>query len=356
MKQLEQRNQMIIDAIIQKAQRLCPGSLALIGLYGSFATGKAHEKSDLDLLVLINDPQGFQLGRAFIQDDLMVGHDIYCTTWDSLEQDAEYTHPNISKLMDSKIVYCADPAYRKRLDALRQKVRNILESPLSKADFQKAEQLLREAEHCYGAALAAEELSEVRMQSGGTIYYLENALAMLNKTYFHLGTRHTCRELERLPLRPAGFTELIEAVLSAETRQDILAHLTRLLEETVRTFRKAECSLPVSQAAATAGNLCGTYEEMFSNWRCKLHTAALSGDRYLAFMSLVSMQAMLENIHSDVDIGHYDALSCYDPKDLAGTAAAFDHLLDRYLTEYEKAGISANRYPDIDTFLVDYLT
>lgn len=94
---------------------------------------------------------------------------------------------------------------------------------------------------------------------------------------------------------------------------------------------------------------------MFSNWRGKLHTAAVSGDRHLAFMSLVSMQAMLENIHSDVDIDRYDALSCYDPKDLAGTAAAFDQLLEHYLTEYEKAGISANCYQNIDTFLADYL-
>lgn len=39
MNSLEERNQKIIDAIIEKANIVCPGSLALIGIYGSFMTG-----------------------------------------------------------------------------------------------------------------------------------------------------------------------------------------------------------------------------------------------------------------------------------------------------------------------------
>ena len=105
---LEERNQKIIDAVIKKANIVCPGALALIEINGSFMTGDFYEKSDLDLLILINDDRGRQLGCAFIQDDLQVGHDIYCTTWKRLQKDARYEHPNISKLMDVKIVYCAD--------------------------------------------------------------------------------------------------------------------------------------------------------------------------------------------------------------------------------------------------------
>lgn len=70
MKSLEVRNQKIIEAVIEKAHRVCPESLAMIGIYGSFATGEFYEKSDLDLLVLINDNNGWQLGCTFIQDDL----------------------------------------------------------------------------------------------------------------------------------------------------------------------------------------------------------------------------------------------------------------------------------------------
>ena len=55
MTNLEERNQKIIDAVVKKANIVCPGALALIGIYGSFMTGGFHEKSDLDLLILIND-------------------------------------------------------------------------------------------------------------------------------------------------------------------------------------------------------------------------------------------------------------------------------------------------------------
>ena len=34
---------------------VCPGALAMIGVYGSMLTGDVHEKSDLDLLIVIND-------------------------------------------------------------------------------------------------------------------------------------------------------------------------------------------------------------------------------------------------------------------------------------------------------------
>lgn len=72
-------NQKIIDAVIEKAEKVCPDSLALIGVYGSAATGDVHEKSDLDLLILIQNDEGWQLGTGFILDDLKIGYDIYCT-------------------------------------------------------------------------------------------------------------------------------------------------------------------------------------------------------------------------------------------------------------------------------------
>ena len=98
-------NQKIIDAVIAKAEKVCPDSLALIGIYGSVATGDAYEKSDLDLLILIENDEGWQLGIGFILDDSNIGYDIYCTNWDGLKYDAECHHAQISKLMDSKIVY-----------------------------------------------------------------------------------------------------------------------------------------------------------------------------------------------------------------------------------------------------------
>ena len=189
MNELEIRNRKIIDAILEKEKRLCPGAIALIGIYGSFQTDDIHPLSDLDLLILINDDRGWQLGRTFIQDDLQVGHDIYCTSWESLRQDACYEHPNIAKLMDSRIVYCADEKYRAELQALRDQVQKKLSEPFGEADYQNADNELNKARSCYADAMTAEDLNEIRRFAGGVLYYAENALALLNKTYFQRGVR-----------------------------------------------------------------------------------------------------------------------------------------------------------------------
>lgn len=219
MNSLEIRNRKIIDAVIRKEQAVCPGAIALIGIYGSFQTGDIHPLSDLDLLILINDDRGWQLGKAFIQEDLGVGHDIYCTTRESLRQDAEYDHPHISKLMDAQIVYCADEKYRIELETLREQVRKKLAEPFGEEDYRKAEK----------------------------------------------------------------------------------------------------------------------------------------GDRHLAFMSLESLNEMLNDISSEVDIGTYDVLSAYEPGDLRKTADGFDRILRQYLKEYEKAGLRPARYADVDEFAAEYM-
>ena len=116
-------NQKIIDAVIEKAKQVCPGSLALIGVYGSVATGDEYEKSDLDLLILIQNDAGWKLATSFILDENKVGYDIYCTNWDWLKYDAECHHAQISKLMDSKILYIENQEAYEELCKLREQAK-----------------------------------------------------------------------------------------------------------------------------------------------------------------------------------------------------------------------------------------
>ena len=351
---LEERNQKIIDAVIKKADVMCPGTLALIGIYGSFMTGDFYEKSDLDLLIVINDDRGWQLGCAFIQDDLQVGHDIYCTTWEQLQNDAGYEHPNISKLMDAKIVYCADEKYKERLDTLRQKARGIMSAPFSEEDYTKAEKLLKEAEHGYTMAMISERKPEVLDGAGNVIYYVENAIAMLNKQYFHYGVKCACEELNAMQNRPEKLCDMIDDIISAASSEAVKERLTMLMKETTAVFSQVKATIAGQKKPVTLDTLTGTYEEMYSNWRNKMYAAAETGNRHLAFMSLISAHAMFSEIGNEVDIGRYDVLRGYDPQDLRKTAKAYDDILREYLKEYEKAGIQTKRYSDMDAFVHDY--
>lgn len=180
----------------------------------------------------------------------------------------------------------------KAFGAKREKVRHILCAPFSKEDLSKAKGWLKEAEHSYTLAMIAENMSEVRFQAGGVIYYVENAIAMLNKRYFRLGVKQAYEELEAMELKPEMFCELIEAVLLSDSAEAVKQHLTILVKETIGTFRKAEESISDKKAAVTKASLAGTYEEMYSNWRNKMYVAEMQNNKHLAFMSLVSLQAM----------------------------------------------------------------
>ena len=58
----EERNQKIIGAVIEKAKKVCPGSLALIGIYGSFLTGDEVLKK---LPELVKEPEDGSVARLY---------------------------------------------------------------------------------------------------------------------------------------------------------------------------------------------------------------------------------------------------------------------------------------------------
>lgn len=351
----EIRNQKIIDAVLEKEKALCPGAVALIGIYGSFLTGDVHPLSDLDLLILINDSRGWQLGTAFILDDLGVGHDIYCTDWESLRRDAEYQDPNIAKLMDSKIVYLADEKYLCELEALREQVRQKLAAPFCEKDCLKAENALKEALLCYASAMTSETLQNVRRHAGGVLYHAENAVAMLNKTYFRRGVRRRYEELAAMKKRPENLCELIDDVVTAGAVTALKECLTRLVRALTACFDQEKQAFMPAKKLPEAETLKGTYEEMYSNWHGKMQIAAQTNDRHLAFMSLCSLNEMIWDIRSENDIGPNDVLSVYDPGDLSKTAEGFDSVLKSYLREYRRLGLEAKTYPDTDAFIDAYL-
>lgn len=351
MTDLQQRNEKIIRAVIEKANRLCPGSLALVGVYGSFATGDFYEKSDLDLLILANDGRADALACAFIQDDLQIGHDLYCTTWEKLEQDAEYVHPYMAKLLDSKIVYCADASYAERLEGLRTRAREKMASPFLREDFLKAEVFLKEAEHYYVSAMVADTLSEMRAQAGGVIYCVENTVAMLNKTYFRYGVKRAYIELHKMEKKPENVCLMIEAAISADTREALGYALTVLISETARVLKAQGKGIAEKKPPASADALRGTYEEMYSNWRNKILFASEHEDRHLMFMSLCSTKSFLSEAAGET----YDTMGVYDPNDLQSTAAGYDAILEACRGEYRKVGLDVKHFADIDAFVKEYL-
>lgn len=339
-------NQKMIDAVIEKAKRVCPGSLALIGIYGSVATGDVHEKSDLDLLILIQNDEGWKLGSTFILDDNKVGYDIYCTNWDGLKFDAECHHAQLAKLMDSKIVYIENQEAYDKLCELREQTKRFL---ASEERMQRVHELMDKAKVCYANVNLQEKLGQVRMEAYGTMYYLMDAVMLFHGRYFKRGTKRMLDELSALPME-AVFVDNIRGIVASREISEIRTLLKSLLLYAESYMRQENKKEEPSEA------LSGTYEEMYSNWRNKVEEAAEQNNGYASFMNMCSLQYMLTGISSEVGIGVYNIMEEYNPDCLEDNVRLFDACLQRYEETCKATGVQIKRFSDVDAFVAEYLS
>ena len=338
-------NQKIIDAIIAKAEKVCPDSLALIGVYGSVATGDEYEKSDLDLLILIQDDEGWKLGTGFILDDSGVGYDIYCTNWDGLRYDAECHHAQISKLMESKIVYVKNQEAYDELCKLREQVKAFLES---EERFQRVHELIEKAKMSYADSHLHEELGQVRVDAFGVMYYLLDAIMLYHGTYFKRGVKRTFEELAALPIEEE-FSNNMRKISAGRDVSELRVLLKRLLlyvENHIRQEKRKE---------EPSEGLSGTYEEMYSNWRNKVEEAAAHKDVFSSFMNMCNFHYMFLDISSEFNIGTYNIMEEYNPDCLENNVRIYDKYLKKYEEVYKKSGITVKRFANVDEFVADYL-
>ena len=342
---MNDRNEKIIDAIIKKAEALCPDSLVLIGVYGSVATKDEYEKSDLDLMILINDENGQVLADGFILDDVDIGYDIYCTSWDMLEEDAQCDHAHLSKLFDSEIVYCKDKIALKRLDGIRRKAAELLASDKR---YEKADKAYSDAKKMLAEVYLTQSLSKARSCAGAAIEFIENAVMLYNGQYFKRGTKKALEELKQLGL-PFDPETRILAVIQAETVEKIRAGLTELF-----VLTDGYLQVPKKKESPSAENLRGTYEEMYSNWKNKMAEAAGRDDVYSSFMNLLSLQYMFHGIAECIAVDDFEIMDKFNPKNLRVNVDVFDQALNKYLAEYEKVGICPKHFENMTEFAEDY--
>ena len=351
-RKLEERNKRIIQAIIKKMEIICPGSVALIGIYGSFYSGDIHEKSDLDLLIIITDDRGWGLSSCFILDG--IGFDIYCSKWDSLEHMAEYHDPYCGNLIDLEIVYSLDKEAEERYDQLQKKLLKKLNSSLSAEDVEKAKGFLHKAESKYVDVMINNDIAKCRSASAQLLCYLEFSLYMLNKKIVKYGIKRIPEEIKGMEILPANFLELHNQIVFAETVQEMKESCTEIIKIMRNCFQGFEKSNH-EKSELSANGLRGTYEEIYSNWRNKMFYSATIDNAYLSYQTVASCQNFYDEMANDFAIKSINVIKDFSPSDLAKTAACFDIALAEYLKLYEQMNVDIISYKTIEEFEKGYL-
>lgn len=218
--ELFHKNEKLINMVIERAKRDFPEEIAMIGLTGSFRTGDFHDKSDLDLIIINNNNQGWDISSCFILGD--VGYDIYCTPWETrIEDQAALESPMNSSLIDLQVLYCAKPEYMEKFNAYRQRALDILAKPIGSECIGRAKKWLDSAKQEYANTLLAGDLGAVRLASGEVVYNLVNALASLNNTYFKRGLKRYLEDISTWQYLPGNFEAIYMDVINAKTMDEI---------------------------------------------------------------------------------------------------------------------------------------
>lgn len=350
--QLLDRNKRIIDAVVEKGKRVCPDAIDIIAVTGSFASGDYYERSDLDLLILINDDSGWKVAKCFILGD--TAHDLYCHTWRQLEHMAEYNNPHAIKLLQVDIVYARNEAVTQKYYELRRKLLNQLGSPLNRGSLSKIRKHYDSALNFLAQICMEDDYSKCRYLSAGLLIMVEYVVYMVNRSYIRHGIKGIPREILSLDKLPHNFKKDYNALIYAQDMQSLTDAAKNLLRS-VGAFIAAEEKMLSGKKTIDADALRGTYEEIWSNWKNKMARAAETGDKYLSLMSAASCQKFYDDMYEEYDIRHYQLFGAWEQEpDCAEVAEIFDDVMEQYRALYDQKLLAVSRYRSIDEFIEDY--
>lgn len=350
--QLKQKNKELIDILIQKVRKEYEKDIDLIGVCGSFFTGDFHEKSDLDLLVVLNNERGWGGATCFILDG--VGYDLYGSPWVKLEKMASFDHTFVSHVIDVDIVYCSEPECRERFIKLRQKALDIVNNPITTELLEKSKKHLEDATLAYGKMMLEDEIGAARKFSGDIIYNLTNTVCFLNHNYFKLGVKHQLEEILAMKRVPKDFEKYFNEVIYATSVPEIKETTTKLIK-TVKELYDDIAEEVVKKIIPTKDSLKGTYEEIWSNWKNKIQYAVAHNDILLAFSSGNSCQEFYNEMHLERGTASINLMKHFQANNLDSFARAFEEAMQLYKEEYDKLQMEVLTYDSIDAFRKDYL-
>ncbi|GFZ32944.1 hypothetical protein CSC2_34700 [Clostridium zeae] len=349
---LKQKNKELINILIQKVQNEYENDIDLIGICGSFFTGDFHEKSDLDLLVVLNNDRGWGFAKCFILDD--IGYDFYGSTWAKLEDMANFDNTFVSHVIDVDIVYSRNTDCIERFMKLREKALNIINGPMNSEILKKTKKHLDGAILSYGEMMLEDEIGIARKLSGDVINNLINTVCYLNHNYFKLGVKHQLEELMAMERVPTNFERHFNKVIFAKSVVEIKQATAILIKVVRELYNEIEEEI-IDKLEPTKDNLKGTYEEVWSNWRNKIQYALEHKDIFLAFSSGVSCHNFYNEMHISRGTALINLMKDFQAENLEKFANAFNEAMEIYRQEYEKLGIKVVIYDSISEFKKDYL-
>ncbi len=300
----------IIQWIVRKIKNDYADDIAMLLIYGSYINGTANERSDVDFYFIPKTERGLELSRTFVING--IGYDLFPMSWERVEGIAAFKEPITPLVGNVRIEYYSSQHDLTRFKQIQQK----LQDNLSDGMFMRgiAIKNLEKAMQKNTKMMLSESMKSVRVQSGEILLLLSDSVAYLNQTYFRNGLKNQLLDLQNMKGISKTFVELYSRVINATSIDEICRQTLMIIKETSQMIENASITSKRPRSTHYQELKC-VYEESLSTWN-KVKVCCQQGNKELAFISGIHLQAVLDWVNEDYAIPEYDIMTTFDSENL----------------------------------------
>ena len=275
--------QEIVSALLEKVNTHFKEDVAAILLYGSYITGTANEKSDLDFYFIPKTEKAFDMSFQFIIED--IGYDFWPVSWERLEKFVSFEQPLVSLILDSEAIYFYSDADKIKFENLINKAKeNLKDENIMK---NKAENILSTIKKQY-FDLEFKKEDELKICTSQILSSILNIIAYMNSSYIVKASYNLSNEIKTFNKLPENFMELFEGIINSSEKNAIIRDLRNLIKNTEYLILN-ETENEENEQEISNDNAKGFYEELKSTYNKIIH-ACETENHLKAYFAVLSLE------------------------------------------------------------------
>ncbi len=287
-----------------------------------------------------------QLARTFIIGG--IGYDLFPMSWERMERIARLEEDNAPVLLDAQILYTGIDQDKTRFVKLQEETAANLKNTMY--TYRKALEKLAVAMELYQTMVFEDSLYKVRKAAGHIVLYLANAVAYTNHSCLRRGHYTMMAELASMSRIPHDFITLVQAVVQAETKEDIKQRCYEIIYNTRRYLKEKNSKTEEPDRNHDYQGLASWYHELSYLWR-EIYHFCDAGDAVKAFLRSCNLQSEIDIISEEFGLPELDLLGAFHPSGLADYRQQAAHIEQQIRSIVFEHGAVIDEYPSIADFL-----
>ena len=210
----------IMEALIKKIENKYKDEIAIVVCYGSYITGSAYKKSDLDFFFIPKTDKGKDMQMQFLIDD--IGYDFWPLSWERAERIANFKEATVLIIAEGIVVYYDKPEDLKKFNSLKQRIKEITMAVNdNNILINQAEKLLKQTKSIYFDMDYKNLKYEMNDSYCSKILnLLSHVIAYINSTYIKKGAYNIKNEVKEFAILPENFLEHFNSVTRSNSVTD----------------------------------------------------------------------------------------------------------------------------------------